>query len=839
MSENGLLKRVLGLPQVIGIEIGTTIGAGIFVFTGIAMAMTGSGLPIAYFIAVLPIIFSMFPIAMLGSALPTVGGTYRYPSRMLSPGFAFFAVWAYILGAFMGFFPLYAINCVEYFQNMIPGWHLSSMEIKIAAAGLILFFYLVNVLGVSFSSWIQAAMVGLLLLGLLLYVIIGLPEIKTTNLSDMFAKGADGILVGASLLTFTYLGSNSIIELGGEIKNPGRVIPLSLMITFPILIVFYVLVGLVSVGVLPWMEVAGKPLTQTAHAVFNSSLFFYFFGAAALLAIATTLNATFIWGTKSLIILCTDGIFPPRLAAINKRFATPHIILTIIAVISIGVIFIDFDQELLTVYATIGGLMIFLPVLLTAYVFPERMPDAYAKAPFKIKGFLLKLSVFIGVLLCTAAMGNLLAESFLRPQNADFTVDSTTPFTYDLYLCPVGYEKPINEMLFLSREYIQEEFSLSEGEEITLTGNVMLPNQIPPNEYYLYTHINPDFNIKELSILDNTDSNYEEIKVDSEVDPIDVGISSVDLAQSLGAGQTLSFSIQYISQGIAVDQQINLNITLWHQQGNFSIPLEEVYNIFPSSNVSSFTNELTIPSDIPTGSYDVVFQLSPPPEEYEIHLENNHYRVESVVIQSPLDNAITINQLDHLLEEDGRFSIAVETQLLGEDRVRFDLITNLLVCARRNAEDPMVLLQDSTEIYDVQLNSNQPSKTIEMITDGGPYLRLPESTYQILGEFKFLIYPSDGNYPESIRYYTAFFDFPLVVDNNNLFPDLTLVAQQTPDRIEAGMPLEYSITIENKKGNNIWVLIYFVIWVAAGMIYYYIRRYYQPQIKSIYGKQDF
>jgi APA family basic amino acid/polyamine antiporter len=69
------------------------IGGGVFVFTGIVYKIAGPALPIAYGLAVIPVFISMMPLAMLGSAIPTTGARYRYPSRMVSPGLAFVGVW--------------------------------------------------------------------------------------------------------------------------------------------------------------------------------------------------------------------------------------------------------------------------------------------------------------------------------------------------------------------------------------------------------------------------------------------------------------------------------------------------------------------------------------------------------------------------------------------------------------------------------------------------------------------------------------------------------------------------------------------------------------------------
>ncbi len=123
MAINGL-KRVLGLPEISFVAIGFTIGGGVFVFTGIVLKITGPMLVLAYALAVIPVFISMLPLAMLGSAIPSTGGNYKYPSRMVSPGLTFVGIWIYILATFFGNIPLYSLACAHYVQFFFPGLNL-------------------------------------------------------------------------------------------------------------------------------------------------------------------------------------------------------------------------------------------------------------------------------------------------------------------------------------------------------------------------------------------------------------------------------------------------------------------------------------------------------------------------------------------------------------------------------------------------------------------------------------------------------------------------------------------------------------------------------------------
>ena len=148
------LKRVLRLPAVAFIAIGFTIGGGVFVLTGIVLKIAGSALPIAYVLAVFPVFISMLPIAMLGSAIPTTGANYKYPSRMVSPGIAFVSIWVYAVASFGGQIPLYALGCAKYIQVYFPG-----LSLPLAAIGILTFIYIVNLLGVKLAAQVQGIFV--------------------------------------------------------------------------------------------------------------------------------------------------------------------------------------------------------------------------------------------------------------------------------------------------------------------------------------------------------------------------------------------------------------------------------------------------------------------------------------------------------------------------------------------------------------------------------------------------------------------------------------------------------------------------------------------------------
>ncbi len=415
-SEFGL-KRTLNLPGVVAIAIGQTIGAGIFVLTGMALEFTGPSVILAYVLAVIPISFLMLLLAMLGSALPTTGGNYKYSSRLFSPRAAFLGIWAYIAGAILGAFPLYALSGARYLQVAID------LPVNYVALGILTFIFIINLLGISLAVTIQGSFVILLFSALCYFSWSGFPHIDLNNFSPFLPQGYYGLALATSVLTFTYLGANAIVELGGEIKNPGKVIPRAFLISIPLVTIFYLLVVTVAAGVIPWKLGAGQPLTASAQIFMSSGGLNFFIFAGGLLAIVTTLNASFMWGTKSLLVMTDDGFFPKSLLQVNKRFGTPHWFLTIIYIISaLAIVLLGEDYlETFTILGSLGGIIIFLPLIGAALVLPKRAPRAYARSSFKLKGFWLYFSACMGLLLALMVIVILLIDLYAQPLGVLFS----------------------------------------------------------------------------------------------------------------------------------------------------------------------------------------------------------------------------------------------------------------------------------------------------------------------------------------------------------------------------------------------------------------------------------
>jgi APA family basic amino acid/polyamine antiporter len=400
------LKRTITLLPLIGIEIGQSIGAGVFALTGLALARTGPSLPLAFAAAAALVSLAMAVLAMIGSGHPVSGGTYYYGSRYFSPVASFTGVWAYLLGAVLGMFPLFALTGARFLRWVFP-----ALPLLPTALALLVFFYCTNLFGVKLAMWVQAVMVGVLFVALAVFIGAGLPRVEAPNFRPFFTGGIGGFAVASALLTFTVLGSNAAVELGDEIVDPSRTIPKSFLVSIPLVTAIYVAIAVVVAGAGRRSGAADEALTGVAAAILSRPLFLFFLFGGGFLAVVTTLNATYLWGTKSLLVIAGDGLLPRRLAAVNRRFGTPHWLLTAIAALSCVALYAAGDRvETFAIFASLGGIIIFIPVMIAALRLRRHFPDVYQRSQVRLGGAMYWLAPIGGLVLCLLVVAILFVD---------------------------------------------------------------------------------------------------------------------------------------------------------------------------------------------------------------------------------------------------------------------------------------------------------------------------------------------------------------------------------------------------------------------------------------------
>lgn len=379
MQQATNLKKVLGLTDVLGIAIGQIIGAGVMSLTGIGIQMTGSGITPAFILSAVITLLTMFPIAILGSTLPTTGGMYQYTSRLLSPKTGIF--WLMLFMFLQITLSLYALSFAQYLEGLFPG-----VPVRTVAFLLLTILFIVNIIGIKSASIIGNLMVITLIVALSCFIIFGMPHIHfgVFNSSSMFPDGFTGFFTAVGLVSFATGGAQVVAELGGEMKNPKRDIPIVIIVATIFVGILYAFIGSIAVGVLPIPEVAGRPLTSVAKEILPAPIFIFFMIGGAMFALATTLNSTFTWVTKSLLIAIHDGYLPKALGHVNKRFGTPHWLLLIFYIIGALPIVTGMSLNVVAQLGTGISLIVFAFPALAVTQLPKKYPEAYKQSPFKV-----------------------------------------------------------------------------------------------------------------------------------------------------------------------------------------------------------------------------------------------------------------------------------------------------------------------------------------------------------------------------------------------------------------------------------------------------------------------
>jgi len=396
------LERSLNLFDATSIGIGAIIGAGIFVVLGIAIGYAGPSVIVSIVIAGVVATFTAFSFAELGSAIPKEGGVYVFAYEILSPLIAFpiGCLWLFaqiVAGAAI------SLGFASYFVAIFP-----TFPIKVVAISAALILTALNLIGIKQSATVNNILVLVKIAILSLFIGFGIFHIQLQNLSDFSPNGFLGILEGAGFIFFAYLGFGRIATLGDEVKNPEKILPLSILFSLTVSVIIYVLTGLMAIGLQDYKILAqsSSPIADAATATGNYALVAVVsFGA--LVATISVLLTNLVGLSRVSFAMAKNGQLPKSVAKISSKFKTPYIsILAMGALMVILVFALDLRQtSAITSFSILSTHVI---VNLCAFKLRKKTPKLTSfKAPFY------PLFPLAGILSCIILMFSLPIESWI------------------------------------------------------------------------------------------------------------------------------------------------------------------------------------------------------------------------------------------------------------------------------------------------------------------------------------------------------------------------------------------------------------------------------------------
>ena len=334
-SEHTQLKKNLTALDLASLGIGAVVGTGIFVATGQGAQLAGPGIILSFIVAAITCGFCALTYSELACMFPVAGSTYSYTYV------AFGEVIAWIIGWDLMFEYLVAASAVasgwsSTFAGLIQGAGVTLPKalltsplqggiIDLPAVVITLLITWILFIGIRESAKINNIIVVLKILVILLFVFLGMRHINLSNLKPFMPYGWKGVMAGAAIIFFAYIGFDSISTAAEETKNPKRDIPLGLMLCLGVVIILYVSVAFVLTGVVPYKEIDVNNALPSALGRIGIRWGGALVATGAIIGMISTILVTLYGQIRIFMVMARDGLLPAPFAKVHPRHMTPHI----------------------------------------------------------------------------------------------------------------------------------------------------------------------------------------------------------------------------------------------------------------------------------------------------------------------------------------------------------------------------------------------------------------------------------------------------------------------------------------------------------------------------------
>ncbi|HET6253116.1 MAG TPA: amino acid permease [Puia sp.] len=440
-SEKGL-KRTLGVWSLIALGIGAIIGAGLFVRTAAAAGEhAGSAVTISFIVAALGCCFAGLCYAEFASMIPIAGSAYTYAYTTMGELVAWVIGWALVLEYALGAATV-SISWSEYLNKLLGGsipfeWCHSPFErvqdvagvmhhgiINIPALVILLLISLLLIKGTAESATVNGIIVFVKVAIVLVFIVIGWQFINPANhhpyvipadqppapmrdgtlysYADFFRHGWGGILAGAGVVFFAFIGFDAVSTAAQEAKNPSRDMPKGILGSLLICTILYVLFSWVLTGVAPFTDFikSGKE-ASVAYAIETYMSGYHWLSTLVTIAIlggfSSVILVMLLGQSRVFYTMATDGLLPKVFCELHPKFRTPYKS-NMLLFVFVG-LFAGFVPESVAGNLTsIGTLFAFILVSIGIVILRKSDPDR--PRPFRTP--LVPLVPILGVIVCAA-----------------------------------------------------------------------------------------------------------------------------------------------------------------------------------------------------------------------------------------------------------------------------------------------------------------------------------------------------------------------------------------------------------------------------------------------------
>ncbi|HKW89961.1 MAG TPA: amino acid permease [Candidatus Acidoferrales bacterium] len=405
-AEAGTLRRALGPINLVTLGIGAIIGTGIFTLTGVGAAMfAGPAIVLSFIIAGIGCVFAGLCYAEFASMIPISGSAYTYSYATLGELVAWIIGWALVLEYAFGAATVavgwsgYMSSLLGYFGVKLPfnptpsvtfslfGWTIPA-HVDIFAMAAIVIITVILVIGVKESANFNSAAViikvsvVLIFIGIALWFAFGHWSAMTANWHPFIPKntgsfgsyGWSGIMRGATLVFFAYIGFDAVSTAAQESKNPQKDMPFGILGSLIICTILYILVSWLLTGLKPYTTLnTPSPVADGAQAI-GVGWAIFIIDIGAICGLASVMLVMLLGQSRILYTMSHDGLLPKWVSKIHPKFRTPY--LTSIAVgCFVAFLAAMFNIVFLGLLVSLGTLLAFTVVCLAVWVMRKTQPN--------------------------------------------------------------------------------------------------------------------------------------------------------------------------------------------------------------------------------------------------------------------------------------------------------------------------------------------------------------------------------------------------------------------------------------------------------------------------------
>lgn len=336
LQQDQRLAKTLTAKDLIALGVGAVIGTGIFILPGtIAALHSGPAITLSFMIAAVVCAVAAMCYAEFSSALPVAGSAYSYGNIIFGEligwllGWALFLEYMLSVAAVSTGWSAYFVSFIEGFGVHIPKAITGSFDpahgtyINLFAVLIVTLISVLLMSGTRSSTRINNLMVMIKIGVVLLFLVVGIFYVKSSNWQPFMPFGVSGVFKGASLVFFAYLGFDCVSASAAEVKNPQKNLPIGIIGTLVICTLLYILVAFVLTGMVSYRELnVANPVAFALQVVHQN----WFAGLLSLGALAGmfTMMLTMTYSSSRLVYsIGRDGLLPKMLGKIETRHQTP------------------------------------------------------------------------------------------------------------------------------------------------------------------------------------------------------------------------------------------------------------------------------------------------------------------------------------------------------------------------------------------------------------------------------------------------------------------------------------------------------------------------------------